>query len=163
PLTKARWQVELFFKWIKQHLRIKRFYGTSENAVKAQIWITVSIYYLVAIVKIHLNIDAPLYTLLQILSVTLIEIMLNRQAVTGFEEAIARGNAAVAAGAEMAFVEAPQTLEEVAAIPRLVEGPCLLNVVRGGKTPDLDLREAETMGYKLAIVPGLLLFKVWSA
>jgi len=56
----------------------------------------------------------------------------------------------------MAFVEAPQTLEEVAAVPRRVNGPCLLNVVYGGKTPALNLREAEAMGYKLAIVPGLL-------
>src|SRR5438445_11605334 len=78
-----RWQVELFFKWIKQHLRIKRFYGTSENAVKAQIWIAVSVYVLVAIVKKRLNLDASLYTLLQILSVTLFEKMLIRHAVTG--------------------------------------------------------------------------------
>ncbi len=82
------------------------------------------------------------------------------RAVAGFEEAIARANGALAVGADMAFVEAPQTLEEVAAVPRLVDGPCLLNVVRGGKTPDLDLREAETMGYKLAIVPGLLIKSV---
>src|SRR3989440_12101721 len=82
------------------------------------------------------------------------------RAVAGFDEAIARANAAIAAGADMAFVEAPQTVEEVAAVPRLVNGPCLLNVVRGGKTPDLDLREAESMGYKLAIVPGLLLQSV---
>jgi len=82
-LYKARWQVELFFKWIKQHLRIKRFYGTSENAVKAQIWIAVSVYVLVAIVKKRLNLDASLYTLLQILSVTLFEKMLIRHAVTG--------------------------------------------------------------------------------
>ena len=74
-LYKARWQVELFFKWIKQHLRIKRFYGTSENAVKSQIWIAVSVYALVAIVKKRLNLDASLYTLLQILSVTLFEKM----------------------------------------------------------------------------------------
>src|SRR5246127_5072704 len=74
-LYKARWQVELFFKWIKQHLRIKRFYGTSENAVKAQIWIAVSVYVLVAIVKKRLALDASLYTLLQILSVTLFEKM----------------------------------------------------------------------------------------
>ena len=60
----------------------------------------------------------------------------------------------------MAFVEAPQTMEEVAAVPRLVRGPCLLNVVRGGKTPDLDLLQAEAMGYKLAIVPGLLMKSV---
>jgi len=72
-LYKSRWQVELFFKWIKQHLRIKRFFGTSENAVKTQIWIAVSVYVLVAIVKKRLNLDASLYTLLQILSVTLFE------------------------------------------------------------------------------------------
>jgi carboxyvinyl-carboxyphosphonate phosphorylmutase len=82
------------------------------------------------------------------------------RAVAGFDEAIARANAALAAGADMAFVEAPQTLEEVAAVPRLVDGHCLLNVVRGGKTPDLDLREAERMGYKLAIVPALLIQSV---
>lgn len=72
-LYKSRWQVELFFKWIKQHLRIKKFYGTSENAVKAQIWIAVSVYLLVAIVKKRLKLDASLYTLLQIFSVTLFE------------------------------------------------------------------------------------------
>src|SRR6516162_1545358 len=82
-LYKARWQVELFFKWVKQHLRIKRFYGTSENAVKSQIWIAVSVYLLVAIVRRRLNLDASLYTLLQILSVTLFEKMLLRHAVTG--------------------------------------------------------------------------------
>jgi carboxyvinyl-carboxyphosphonate phosphorylmutase len=82
------------------------------------------------------------------------------RAVAGLDEAIDRANAALAAGADMAFVEAPQTLEEVAAVPRRVDGPCLLNVVRGGKTPDLDLREAEAMGYKLAIVPGMLLQSV---
>ena len=74
-LYKSRWQVELFFKWIKQHLRIKKFYGTSENAVKTQIWIAVSVYVLVAIVKKRLGIDASLYTLLQILSLTLFEKM----------------------------------------------------------------------------------------
>src|SRR6476619_6575166 len=74
-LYKSRWQVELFFKWIKQHLRIKRFFGTSENAVKTQIWIAVSVYVLVAIVKKQLALDASLYTLLQILSVTLFEKM----------------------------------------------------------------------------------------
>jgi hypothetical protein len=72
-LYKSRWQVELFFKWIKQHLRIKRFYGTSANAVKTQIWIAVSVYVLVAIVKKRLDLQASLYTLLQILSVTLFE------------------------------------------------------------------------------------------
>src|SRR5512139_243285 len=74
-LYKSRWQVELFFKWIKQHLRIKNFYGTSENAVKSQIWIAVSVYVLIAIIKKRLNIELPLYTLLQILSVTLFEKM----------------------------------------------------------------------------------------
>jgi len=72
-LYRSRWQVELFFKWIKQHLRIKAFYGTSENAVKSQIWIAVSIYVLVAIIKKRLKIDASLYTILQILSVTIFE------------------------------------------------------------------------------------------
>lgn len=81
-LYKSRWQVELFFKWIKQHLRIKRFFGTSENAVKSQIWIAVSVYVLVAIVKKRLNLDASLYTLLQILSVTLFEKMPLQQAFT---------------------------------------------------------------------------------
>jgi len=79
-LYKSRWQVELFFKWIKQHLRIKRFFGTSENAVKTQIWIAVSVYVLVAIVKKKLNLDVSLYTLLQILSVTLFEKMPLQQA-----------------------------------------------------------------------------------
>ncbi len=79
-LYKARWQVELFFKWIKQHLRIKKFYGTSENAVKSQIWIAVSVYVLVAIVKKRLNLDASLYTLLQIFSLTLFEKMPVQQA-----------------------------------------------------------------------------------
>ena len=82
------------------------------------------------------------------------------RAVAGFDEAIGRANAALAAGADMAFVEAPQTEDEVAAVPRLVDGPCLLNVVRGGRTPEIDLREAETMGYKLAILPGLLIKSV---
>ena len=72
-LYKARWQVELFFKWIKQHLRIKAFYGTSENAVKTQIWIALSVYVLVAIVRKRLALDVSLYKLLQILSVTLFE------------------------------------------------------------------------------------------
>ena len=82
-LYKSRWQVELFFKWIKQHLRIKQFYGTSENAVKTQIWIAVSVYVLVAIVKKRLDLDASLYTLLQILSVTLFEKMPIHQALAG--------------------------------------------------------------------------------
>lgn len=72
-LYKSRWQIELFFKWIKQHLRIKSFYGTSQNAVKAQIWIAVSVYLLVAIAKKRLAIELPLYTILQILSVSIFE------------------------------------------------------------------------------------------
>jgi Domain of unknown function (DUF4372)/Transposase DDE domain len=72
-IYKQRWQVELFFKWIKQHLRIKAFYGTSENAVKTQIWIAVSVYVLVAIVRKRLGLEATLYQILQILSVTLFE------------------------------------------------------------------------------------------
>ena len=72
-IYKSRWQIELFFKWIKQHLRIKKFYGTSENAVKTQIWIAVSVYVLVAIVRKRLGLEASLYQILQILSVTLFE------------------------------------------------------------------------------------------
>ena len=74
-LYKCRWQVELFFKWIKQHLRIKAFFGTSGNAVKTQVWIAISVYVLVAIIKKELNLDLNLYTILQILSVTLFEKM----------------------------------------------------------------------------------------
>jgi IS4 transposase len=72
-IYKQRWQVELFFKWIKQHLRIKAFYGTSENAVKTQIWIAVSVYVLVAIVRKRLALDLSLYQILQVLSLTLFE------------------------------------------------------------------------------------------
>jgi hypothetical protein len=72
-LYKCRWQVELFFKWIKQHLRIKAFFGTTENAVKTQIWIAISVYVLVAIIRKQLKLDLNLYTILQILSVTLFE------------------------------------------------------------------------------------------
>jgi len=72
-LYKCRWQVELFFKWIKQHLRIKAFFGTNESAVKTQIWIAISVYVLVAIVKKRLGVEASLYTILQILSLTLFE------------------------------------------------------------------------------------------
>lgn len=78
----------------------------------------------------------------------------------GLEEALRRVNAALEAGADMAFVEAPQSLDEVAAIPGLVMGPCLLNVVWGGKTPQVDLKWAEQVGYRLAIVPGLLMKNV---
>jgi 2-methylisocitrate lyase-like PEP mutase family enzyme len=78
------------------------------------------------------------------------------RAALGFDEAVRRANAALAVGADMAFVEAPQTVEEVAAVPRLVKGPCLLNVVWRGKTPEVAFGEAERMGYRVAIVPGLL-------
>ena len=80
-LYKSRWSVELFFKWIKQNLRIKRFYGTSENAVRTQIWIAISVYVLVAIIKKQLNLEVSLHTLLQILSVTLFEKLPLQQAV----------------------------------------------------------------------------------
>jgi hypothetical protein len=72
-LFQCRWQIEIFFKWIKQHLRIKAFYGTTENAVKTQIWIAIAVYVLVAIVKKQMHLDLSLYTILQILSVTLFE------------------------------------------------------------------------------------------
>ena len=72
-LYRCRWQIELFFKWIKQHLRIKAFFGTSENAVESQIWITVSVYVLVAILKKRLNLSASLYEILPILSLTMLE------------------------------------------------------------------------------------------
>ena len=72
-LYRCRWRVEIFFKWIKQHLRIKKFYGTSENAVKTQVWIAISTYVLVAIMKKRLKIDLSLYTILQILSISLFE------------------------------------------------------------------------------------------
>jgi IS4 transposase len=72
-LYKCRWQVELFFKWIKQHLRIKAFYGTSDNAVKTQVWIAISVYVLVAIIKKELRLERSLYEILQVLSLTLFE------------------------------------------------------------------------------------------
>lgn len=72
-LYRCRWQMELFFKWIKQHLRIKAFFGTSENAVKTQVWIAIAVYVLVAILKKRLKSEASLYTTLQILSLTLFE------------------------------------------------------------------------------------------
>ena len=78
------------------------------------------------------------------------------RAVVGFDEAIARANLAFEAGADMAFVEAAQTLEEVALVPRRANGPCLLNVVPGGKTPAVRMTEAQAMGYRLAIFPALL-------
>jgi len=79
------------------------------------------------------------------------------RAVAGLDEAIDRANAALAAGADMAFVEATESFDEMAAVPRRVNGPCLLNIVRGGKTPDVDLTQAEDMGYRVAILPSLLL------
>jgi 2-methylisocitrate lyase-like PEP mutase family enzyme len=82
------------------------------------------------------------------------------RAVAGWDEAIERANGALRAGADMAFVEAPQSVDEVREIPRRVNGPCMLNVVRGGKTPPVDLRFAEQAGYCLAILPGLLLANV---
>ena len=72
-LYRLRWRDELFFKWVKQHLRIKTFYGTSENAVKSQLWIAISVYVLVAIVRKRLNLSASLYEILQILSLTMFE------------------------------------------------------------------------------------------
>ena len=72
-LYKSRWKIELFFKWIKQHLRIKAFYGTSENAVKTQIWTAISVYVLIALIKKRMNLDISLYTFLQILSVSVFE------------------------------------------------------------------------------------------
>ena len=72
-LYRCRWQVELFFKWIKQNLRIKSFYGTTDNAVKAQIWIAVSVYVLIAIIKKRLKLEMSLYTILRILSVNVFE------------------------------------------------------------------------------------------
>ena len=82
------------------------------------------------------------------------------RAIAGFDEAAARCNQALAAGADMAFLEAAQTLEEVAAVPRQVRGPCLLNIVRGGKTPEVNLLDAQKMGYRLVILPGLLITAV---
>lgn len=81
-LYRSRWQVELFFRWVKQHLRIKRFFGTSENAVKTQIWIAVSVYVLMAIIRKRLNISTSLYTMLQILSVTVFEKLSLEEALT---------------------------------------------------------------------------------
>jgi 2-methylisocitrate lyase-like PEP mutase family enzyme len=85
------------------------------------------------------------------------------RATDGFEEAVRRANASLQAGADMVFVEAPQTMEEVAAVPKQVKGPCLLNVVWRGKTPDVSMDEAKAMGYQLTIVPGLLFKAVMGA
>ena len=85
------------------------------------------------------------------------------RAVAGLDEAIARANAALAAGADMAFVEAVETSDELAAVPQRVHGPCLLNVVPGGKTPPVTMQQAQRLGYRLAILPGLLLGAVLMA
>ena len=91
-LYRHRWQVELFFKWIKQHLRIKSFFGTSENAVKTQVWIAVSVYVLVAIIKKRHNINASLYSILQILSLTIFETMTLDQLLTGCDQNMETNN-----------------------------------------------------------------------
>jgi len=85
-LYRYRWQVELFFKWIKQHLRIKSFFGTSDNAVKTQVWIAVSVYVLIAIIKKQLNIKTSLYSILQIFSLTIFETMPLNQLLTGCDK-----------------------------------------------------------------------------
>jgi 2-methylisocitrate lyase-like PEP mutase family enzyme len=82
------------------------------------------------------------------------------RAIAGLDEAVERANAALAAGADIAFVEAPRTLEELASVPKRVRGPCLLNVVPGGKTPLVDMAEARAMGYRLAIFPSLCLSEI---
>jgi IS4 transposase len=82
---KSRWQVELFFKWIKQNLRIKAFYGTSQNAVKTQIWIAISVYVLIAIVRKQLKLDRSLSEILQILSLTLFEKVSLSQLLMGYD------------------------------------------------------------------------------
>ncbi|GDX59242.1 hypothetical protein LBMAG31_01180 [Nitrosomonadaceae bacterium] len=87
-LYRCRWQVELLFKWIKQHFRIKKFYGTTENAVKTQIWIAVTVYVLVTIMKKRPNTEASLYTILQILSLTLLEKALLDQILKNMEPQI---------------------------------------------------------------------------
>lgn len=78
----------------------------------------------------------------------------------GFDEAVRRSNAALEAGADMVFLEAPQTMAEIEQVPKLVKGPCLLNVVMGGKTPAVNLNDAERMGYRIAILPGMLIASV---
>jgi 2-methylisocitrate lyase-like PEP mutase family enzyme len=85
------------------------------------------------------------------------------RAVAGMDEAVRRANAALAAGADMIFLEAPQSMEEFAAVPKRVNGPCLINIVRGGKSPDIEIAEAERLGFKLAILPAILLIDVIGA
>jgi len=84
-LYRHRWQIEIFFKWIKQHLRIKAFFGTSPNAVQTQVWIAVTVYVLIAIVRKQLKVEASLYTILQVLSVTLFEQTTLKQLLTDYE------------------------------------------------------------------------------
>ena len=91
-LYQCRWQVELFFKWLKQHLRIKAFYGTSENAVKTQLWIAIAVYVLVALVKKRLRLEASLYSILQVLSVSLFEKLPLQQALSGSTASISEGD-----------------------------------------------------------------------
>ena len=95
PVVSARWQVELFFRWIKQHLRIKAFYGTSENAVKTQVWVAISVYVLVAIVKKQLGLDLSLYKILQILSVTIFEKTPILQGFSNFSEGFADADSCI--------------------------------------------------------------------
>jgi transposase len=91
-LYQCRWQVELFFKWLKQHLRIKAFYGTSENAVKTQLWIAIAVYVLVALVKKRLRLEASLYSILQVLSVSLFEKLPLQQALSGSTASTSEGD-----------------------------------------------------------------------
>jgi IS4 transposase len=91
-LYKARWEIEIFFKWIKQHLRIQNFYGRSPNAVKTQIWIAISVYLIVAIARKRLGIERDLYTLLQILSVSLFEKVPLQQALSGVDYTVDSGD-----------------------------------------------------------------------
>jgi len=85
------------------------------------------------------------------------------RSVAGFDEAVKRVNAALEAGADLGFVESPQSLEEVQLVPQRVKGPCLLNVVWRGKTPQVDMRDAQKMGYRLAILPGMLTKTIYGA
>lgn len=85
------------------------------------------------------------------------------RAVLGFEEAVHRANASLEAGADVAFVEAPRTLDEIAEVPRRVHGPCLMNVVRGGKSPEVGFDDLQDMGYRIAIIPGMLVLQVMGA
>ena len=102
-IYKQRWGVELFFKWIKQHLRIKSFYGTSVNAVKSQIWVALCVYLLVAIAKKRLRVECSLYTLLQILEVNIFE---KKPIISLVTEALKQPNEAVSAGNQLNIMKA---------------------------------------------------------